>query len=105
MSRPTVIRRLTAVFALLAVLCLALPAAAAPGARGHAHQTRAVHAASLVDQFLAWIGSFWTGPSQGRADRTEKAGPAIQLPLDGTNNSIVPPDTKTEHSGMIDPNG
>jgi hypothetical protein len=100
MSRPTVVRRLTAVIALLAVLCLALPAVAAPGAHGPSPRTRAVHASSLVDQLFAWIGSFWTGPSQGQA-APEKV---IQLPPTGADN-LVPPPNNADHGGMIDPNG
>jgi hypothetical protein len=99
MSRPTVVRRLTAVIALLAVFCLALPAAAAPGAHGQSHRTRAVHASSLVDQFVAWIGSFWAGPAQpAPAEKT------IQISPIGIDN-VAPSSTNADHSGMIDPNG
>ena len=101
MSRPTVVRRLTAVIALLAVFCLALPAVAAPGAHGPSHGTRAVQASSLVDQLVAWIGGFWTGPSQGPAAPAEKA---IQILPIGIDN-VVPPLNNADHGGMIDPNG
>jgi hypothetical protein len=103
MSRPTVVRRLTAVLALLAVLCLALPAAAAPGARGQSPRAHVAQESSLVDQLLAWIGGFWSGASQGQAERMDKAGAPLQV-TPGTS-SVVQPDNKTEHSGMIDPNG
>jgi len=99
MSRPTVVRRLTAAVALLAVFCLALPAAAAPGAHGQSHRTRAVHASSLVDQLVAWVGSFWTGPAQpAPAEKT------IQILGIGIGNAVPSP-SNSDHGGMIDPNG
>jgi hypothetical protein len=99
MSRPTVVRRLTAVIVLLAVLCLALPAVAAPGAHGQSSRTRAVHASSLVDQFVAWIGSFWTGPSQPAP--AEKTLQILPIGID----SLLPQASEADHGGMIDPNG
>jgi hypothetical protein len=100
MSRLTVVRRLTAVIALLAVLCLALPAVAAPRAHGSSHRTHAVHAPSLVDQLVAWIGSFWTGPSQpAPAEKTISVAPSGN----GTRNFTTT--TSSEAGGMIDPNG
>jgi hypothetical protein len=104
MSRPTVVRRLTAVIALLAVLCLALPAVAAPGARAQSSRPHAVHAPGVLDQILSWIGSFWDGPSQGQAGRAEKAGVTISPSGTGVDG-LAPSPTKTDHSGMIDPNG
>lgn len=101
MSRPTVVRRLTAVLALLAVFCLALPAAAIPGAQGQSH--RAVHASSLVDQLVAWIGSFWAGPAQGQAAPAEKAIQILGIGI-GIDNAAPSP-TSSDHGGMIDPNG
>lgn len=100
MSRPTVVRRLTAVIALLAIFCLALPAVAAPGTHGQSPRTRAVHASSLVDQLFAWIGGFWTDPSQGQKAPAEKT---IHFPL-GVD-SIVPLTSEADKSGTIDPNG
>jgi hypothetical protein len=105
MSRPTVVRRLTAVIALLAVLCLALPAVAAPGAQGQSHRTRAVHAPSLVDQLVAWIGSFLPGQtvSHSRTSPAEKAG-AYTAP--GGTNSLAPTRaSEADRGGMVDPNG
>ena len=100
MSRPTVVRRLTAVIALLAVFCLALPAVAAPGAHGQSHRTRVVHTSSLVDQFVAWIGGFWTGPAQpAPAEKT------IQILGIRIDNVVPSSATNSDHSGMIDPNG
>lgn len=101
MSRPTVVRRLTAVLALLAIFCLALPAVAAPGAHAQSHRARAVHPSSLVDQLVAWIGSFWTSPAQGQAAPAEKT---IQI-LPSVVNSQAPVTNDSDHSGMIDPNG
>ena len=53
MSRTTFVRRLTAVIALLAIFCLAVPATAAtPGS----HPTKSPTVShSFVDQFLAWL--------------------------------------------------
>lgn len=104
MSRPTVVRRLTAVLALLAVLCLALPAAAAPGARGQSLRHSTVHATGLVDQLLAWLGSFLPVPSQGGKAPAEKSG-AIQNLSGAVSNAVPQPPSNSDHSGMIDPNG
>jgi hypothetical protein len=101
MSRPTVVRRLTAVIVLLAVLCLALPAVAAPGARGQSHRTRAVHASSFVDQFVAWIGTLLPSPSQ--TGRTEKAG-TYSAPSGANDFSSTIP-KESDRGGMVDPNG
>jgi hypothetical protein len=101
MSRSTVVRRLTAVIALLAVFCLALPAVAAPGAHGQSHRTRAVHASSFVDQLVAWIGTLLPSPSQ--TGRTEKAG-TYSAPSGA--NSLAPTNaSESDRGGMVDPNG
>jgi hypothetical protein len=103
MSRPTIVRRLTAVIALLAVLCLALPAVAAPGAHGPSHRTRAVHASSLVDQLFAWIGSFLPGQTGSHgAGWTEKTTATPVSPIRG--NALMPP-ASSEAGTLIDPNG
>jgi hypothetical protein len=101
MSRSTVVRRLTAVIALLAVFCLALPAVAAPGAHGQSQRTRAVHTPGLVDQFAAWIGSFWTSPPQGQTPPAEKTIQILPIRID----NLIPPPSNADHGGMIDPNG
>jgi hypothetical protein len=101
MSRPTVVRRLTAVIALLAVFCLALPAVAAPGAHRQSHRTRAVHASSLVDQFVAWIGTLLPSPSQ--TGRTEKTG-TYSAPSGASVFSSTHP-SESDRGGMLDPNG
>jgi hypothetical protein len=99
MSRPTVVRRLAAVTALLAVFCLALPAAAAPGA--HRQPARAHAASGLVDQFFAWIGTLLPSPSQ--AGRTEKAG-TYSAPSGANDFSSTNP-KESDRGGMVDPNG
>jgi len=101
MSRPTVVRRLTAVIALLAVLCLALPAVAAPGAHGQSHRTRAVQASSFVDQIFAWIGTLLPSPSQ--TDRTEKAG-TYSAPSGANDLSSTNP-KEADRGSQVDPNG
>ena len=104
MSRLTVVRRLAAVTALLAVFCLALPAAAAPGAHRQSARAHVAHASGLVDQFIAWIGTLLPAPSQ--TSRTEKAGTAVPVLIspDGSA-SLAPPPNNTDKSGTIDPNG
>jgi hypothetical protein len=97
MSR-SIVRRLTAAIALLAVLCLAMPVSAATS-RPHATKAPAVAGSDLVDQLLAWLGSFWSGPeAQGQKVPTKalatSSGSSLLLPL---NN--------TDRGGMIDPNG
>jgi ABC-type transport system involved in cytochrome c biogenesis permease subunit len=102
MSRPIVVRRLTAVLALLAVLCLALPAVAAPGAHAQSSRPHGVHAPGVIDQILAWIGTFWAGPASGQTDRMDKAGTSVAPSLSG-HDLTAPP--RTEAGGTIDPNG
>ena len=92
MSRLSV-RRLTAAIALLAVLCLALPAAAAP-IRPHAAKAPAI---SLFDQFLAWVGSFLPGQQQPQTK-------TILLPSSPVGTSGVQP-MSSDASNTIDPNG
>jgi hypothetical protein len=103
MSRPTVVRRLTAVLALLAVLCLALPAMAAPGGRAQSSRPHAVHAAGVLDQIFSWIGSFWAAPGPGQADRTDKAGSLVPSP--GSSNTVSPVRQDADKGGQLDPNG
>ncbi len=102
MSRPTVVRRLTAVLALLAVLCLALPAMAAPGAHARSSRAHAVHTPGVLDQILSWIGSFWAGPASGQTDRMDKAGTSVAPNRSGYDLTPLP---RTEAGGTIDPNG
>jgi hypothetical protein len=102
MSRLTVVRRLAAVTALLAVFCLALPAAAAPGSRGQSPRTRAVHSSSLVDQFLSWIGTLLPGQSasQGRAEKIVPLNPSGGLDATSSRTS-----GEVDRGSQVDPNG
>ncbi|HEY0511639.1 MAG TPA: hypothetical protein VGH73_07030 [Thermoanaerobaculia bacterium] len=92
MSR-TVVRRLTAAIALLAVLGLALPAAAAAD-RPHAKAPAVT--SSLLDQFLGWLGVLWPAQPSNAQARTSPAKAAVTPPL---------PLDSLERGGMIDPNG
>jgi hypothetical protein len=98
MSR-TFVRRLAAV-ALLAVLCFALPAAAA--APRHTAKAPAT-APSLWDEILSWIGNFLGGPSpagaEGRAKVTTTTSSSSVLPTDGLANAT------SEANIGVDPNG
>jgi len=97
MSR-TFVRRL-AVMALLAVLCFALPAAAA----APRHTTKAPPAApSLWNEILTWIGNFLGVPSPaGTEGRAKAAVPISQSLLPGGGQSTATGD----FSGGMDPNG
>jgi len=97
MSRISV-RRLTAAIALLAVLCVAMPAAAAPV---HPQATKAP-AVSLFDRLLTWIGSFLPGQAPAAKDPAEKTILTVPSTLSG---AIAPPSAESDHSGLIDPNG
>jgi hypothetical protein len=93
MSRTSV-RRLTAGIVLLAVLCLALPgAAAAAPVRPHAAKAPAV---SLLDQFLTWVRSFL--PEQKPQTKTIGL-PVGPIDLNGAKSSNADSNT------AIDPNG
>jgi len=94
MSRPFA-RRLAAV-ALLAVLCLALPAAAA--APRHTAKAPAT-APSLLDGILIWIGNFLGAPSQAGAEGRAKAISSPVPTTDGLSSS------STDLSIGVDPNG
>jgi hypothetical protein len=94
MSRPFA-RRLAAV-ALLAVLCLALPAAAA--APRHTAKAPAT-APSLLDEILIWIGNFLGGPSQAGAEGRAKAATQPVSTTSGLSTS------NTDLSIGVDPNG
>jgi hypothetical protein len=99
MSR-SIVRRLTAVLLLAAVLCVAAPAAAAPAGRV---LSPVVSGPSLLDQFLAWLGSLWLGPEPQGHGAVEKGGTLVS-----GSGGLVTDESKTspaDHSGTIDPNG
>jgi len=101
MSRTIVVRRLTAVIVLLAVLGLALPAAAASGRHHSSPRPSVVHSSSLFDQFLSWVGSFLPGQAPISQGPTEKAGSKGS----GTDSVLPLAASDADHGGMIDPNG
>jgi hypothetical protein len=99
MSRSTVVRRLTAAIALLAVLCLAVPAVAAtPGS--HSVKSHQVSTASVLDQLLAWLASLGFGPAiPTRSGSSLNKSTSLNLPPAGqTVNSA-------DASQGMDPNG
>ena len=98
MSR-TFARRLAAV-ALLAVLCLALPAAAA--APRHTAKAPAT-APGLWDGILTWIGNFLGVPSPARAGRPDKATTILPLLPPGAVGPAACSDSDGNYG--IDPNG
>jgi hypothetical protein len=99
MSR-SIVRRLTVAIVTVAVLGLALPASAATG-RQHAAKAPAVSGSSLVDQFLIWVGSFWSGP-EAQGQRV----PAKALtPPSGSGSSGFTPLINLDRGAQIDPNG
>lgn len=91
-----IVRRLAPAVALIAMLGLALPASAA----GHPHAAKAP-AASLLDQLLSWVGSFWS-VQHPRAQDAVKTG--ISIPLPG-GNSVPLISSDADKSAQIDPNG
>jgi hypothetical protein len=100
MSRSTVVRRLTAVIALLAVLFMAAPAVAA--AHGsHAVKPPAVSHASLLDQFMAWLASLGYGPAARPQAGSLAKGMTTVAPPGITSQTMNP----TDVSVGIDPNG
>ena len=97
MSR-SIVRRLTAAMTLVTVLCLAVPAMAAP-VRSHS-RTPVILGGGLFDQVLAWLVSLLPGQPQPQ-DSREKLELSISVG-DPTSSSLVPVD---DRGGMIDPNG
>jgi hypothetical protein len=101
MSRSTVVRRLTAVIALLAVLCMAAPAVAAPPA-SHQAKSPALHV-TFLDQFLSWLASLGIGPvpaARPQAGSVEKSTGATIPPAFSSQNV-----GSTDASYGLDPNG
>ncbi len=102
MSRTLVIRRLTAVLVLLAILGFALPATAAPGTR-HTSQPPTVHASSLFDQILSWLGLFGSVQGDAHARPDLRKSTSLTIPVSGgvTGQSL----STTDASQGMDPNG
>jgi len=99
MSGSTVVRRLTAVIALLAVLCMAAPAVAAtPGS--HSVRSPAVSQAGFLDQVLSWLASLGLGPAPADRHRTVPNAKSTGLPA-----AVDMSTTSTDVSRGIDPNG
>lgn len=102
MSRTLVIRRLTAVIVLLAILGFALPATAASGSR-HSSRATTVQAPSLFDQILSWLGLFGSGPgadAHARTDLRKTASTTSPLGVD-TSQTL----SSTDATQGMDPNG
>jgi hypothetical protein len=104
MSSP-IVRRLTAVLALVAALWLAAPPTADAASRRAPSKPQATLVSSLVDQFTAWLLGFWPAPAPVERNRQGKTGP-VQMDgsTGGTMNSETPIDA-APRGGMIDPNG
>lgn len=101
MSRFTV--RVTAALAILAVLCLSLPASAATGSRVRAPQAPIGLGSGVLDHFLSWIGSLVLGTdAPAPAGRTGKG---IGITLPGTSGEMSTSPDHVDRGGMIDPNG
>ncbi|HEY0557630.1 MAG TPA: hypothetical protein VGG20_25470 [Thermoanaerobaculia bacterium] len=99
MSRSTVVRRLTAVLALLAILCMAAPAVAATPSSHHARSPEALHI-TLLDQFLSWLGIGPVPTGRSQAGSMEKStGATIPPAFSGQNVG------STDASYGLDPNG
>ena len=102
MSRTLVIRRLTAVLVLLAILGFALPATAAPGPH-HSSRATTVQAPGLFDQILSWLGLFGSGQGEAHARPDLRKSAALISPLGGGTNGQHT--SSAEASQGMDPNG
>jgi hypothetical protein len=96
----SIVRRLTAVLALAAILCLAAPAAAAPAHRAAAGASL-VFGSVLFDQLLGWLGRLWSGEPQAVAPAEKEVTP---ISASGEPEAH-PTGSENEGSGTIDPNG
>jgi hypothetical protein len=102
MSRTTFVRRLTAVIALLAIFCLAVPATAATPGSHHPKSPTISH--SFVDQFIAWLAGLGWGPvptSHPRTGALDKSTSLILPPVGAIGQTM---DSADASQGM-DPNG
>lgn len=104
MSSP-IVRRLTAVLALVAALWLAAPSAADAASRRAPAKPQATLVSSLVDQFTTWLLEFWPAPAPAERNRQGKTG-TIQMGvhhLSGVTNDETT--DAAPRGAMIDPNG
>lgn len=97
----SIVRRAAVLFLLLALLCSALPAVAAPAGRAHAAKTPAVLDASLFDQVVSWLVSLWPGQEPRPQGSREKIG--VVVGTGTTTDSAM--STDADRGAMIDPNG
>jgi hypothetical protein len=103
MSRTLVIRRLTAVIVLLAILGFALPATAAPEAH-HSSRATTVQTPSFFDQILSWLGisGFGTAGSDAHARTDLRKATSLTPPLWEPTGQTV---SSADASQGMDPNG
>ena len=105
MSRTLVVRRLTAIIALLAILGFALPATAAPGSH-HSSRAATVQTPGLFDQLLSWLGGFLpnhTPAAQGGTEKTLSTGTSGTG--SGTTGLLPLSSGDSDRGSQIDPNG
>jgi hypothetical protein len=105
MSRTLVVRRLTAIIALLAILGFSLPATAAPGAR-HSSRPATVQAPGLLDQLISWLGSFLPHPAPASKGPTEKTISVTPNTTGSGTTGLLPlASSDSDRGSQIDPNG
>lgn len=105
MSSPLV-RRLTAVLALTAVLCLATPPAASAASRPISPKPRATFNSGFLDQILVWLAGFLPAPAPAERSRQEKSETApTGATLNPTGTSSADSPVSLDRGAMIDPNG
>jgi hypothetical protein len=107
MFRTSVVRRLIAIIAFLAILGFTLPStAAAAGPRSHAPRASAAQEPAFWGQLLSWIdGLLFPRPTPIPQGRTEKASTGVIPTSGGTGGFITGSSSDADHGGMIDPNG
>jgi hypothetical protein len=105
MSGSTVVRRLTAVVALLAVFCLAAPAVAATPGSHTVKAPVAVHV-GLFDQLVSWLATlgFGSAPRVHASTITSTINSAASITSLPTGTSGQATNSSDASQGM-DPNG
>lgn len=106
MSSP-IVRRLTAVLALVAALWLAAPPAADAATRPTLAKTRATLGSSFLDQVMVWLAGFWPVPAPAERSRQEKSGtvPTGGAAPNPTGALSADSPASMDRGAMIDPNG